>query len=62
MSDQEHPLPKGYENESIGFKRAFAHAKRFNNPDKSALLYARDWAHEFEEVEFQQGWEEAERA
>jgi hypothetical protein len=44
-------LPKEYENKGEGFKRAFAHAKEHNNPDKAALQYAEKWAHDFEPVE-----------
>ena len=47
---QEFPLPAGYEKESVGFARAYAHAKRHGNPDKSALLYAQAWAFDFEET------------
>ncbi len=48
---EEYPLPKGYEDATPGFARAFAHAKRHNNSDKAALLYAQTWDHEFEHEE-----------
>ena len=45
---EEYPLPEGYEDRTPGFARAFAHAKRHNNSDKAALLFAESWDHEFE--------------
>ena len=47
---EEFELPPGHEHQSVGFKRAFEHAKRHGNPDKSSLLYAEAWAHDFEET------------
>jgi hypothetical protein len=50
-SNDEFPLPRGYEQKSVGFARAFEHAKQHGNSDKAALQYADAWAHEFEPVE-----------
>ncbi len=50
QAQEEFPLPAGYEKESVGFARAYAHAKRHGNPDKAALLYAQAWAFDFEET------------
>jgi hypothetical protein len=47
---EEWKLPPGYENASVGFRRAFEHAKRHGNEDKASLLYAEAWAHDFEET------------
>ena len=41
--ETEYPLPAGYENQSVGFARAYAHAKRHGNEDKASLLYAESW-------------------
>ena len=49
--ETEYPLPAGYENQSVGFARAYAHAKRHGNEDKASLLYAESWQHDFEETE-----------
>jgi hypothetical protein len=51
MTEQDVQLPKGYEDKGEGFKRAFAHAKEHNNPDKAALQYAEKWQDDFEPVE-----------
>ncbi|HXK40271.1 MAG TPA: hypothetical protein VJ837_05550 [Candidatus Paceibacterota bacterium] len=48
---EEFPLPAGYEQESAGFARAYAHAKRHGNEDKASLLYADSWKHDFEPTE-----------
>jgi hypothetical protein len=48
--ESEYPLPAGYENQSVGFARAYEHAKRHGNPDKASLLYAESWQHDFEET------------
>ena len=50
VREVEFELPPGYEDQSVGFKRAFEHAKRHGNGDKAALLYAEAWAHDFEET------------
>lgn len=47
----EFPLPAGYEKESVGFARAYEHAKRHGNEDKASLLYAESWQHDFEPAE-----------
>ena len=51
VGEIEYPLPAGYENQSVGFARAYEHAKRHGNGDKAALLYAESWQHDFEETE-----------
>jgi hypothetical protein len=48
--EEEFELPPSYENVSVGFRRAFEHAKRHGNEDKASLLYAEAWAHDFEET------------
>jgi hypothetical protein len=48
--EKQFPLPRGYEDRSVGFARAFEHAKKNGNNDKASLVYAEAWAHDFEDV------------
>lgn len=47
----EFELPPGYENQSVGFARAYDHAKKHGNGDKASLLFAEKHGWTFEETD-----------
>lgn len=48
---EEFELPPGYEGQSVGFARAYAHARKHGNQDKASLLFAEAHGWSFEETE-----------